>query len=212
LFRLCEAMTSQVVAAEPAVIPLLQRFHGVFLHDSTAIKLPDEYAEEWPGCGGDGESSTASSTVEWADGLCTAITSWKDELEQIGAQFTDLSSLSQQGLDEAANDVRKANETLVDDLKSLGAPDTESGQEAKNAIDELATTVEADLSEIEDTVEGISGITGIPAAAVTISSALSSMASASSSTLQTIQDADVKGELEDAFNEADSCSEITGSS
>lgn len=164
------------------------------------------------GCGGSDESSTASSTVEWADGLCTAITSWKDELEQIGAQFTDLSSLSQQGLDEAANDVRKANETLVDDLESLGAPDTESGQEAKNAIDGLATTVEADLSEIEDTVDGISGITGIPAAAVTISSALSSMASASSSTIQTIEDADVKGELQDAFEQADSCSDIANSS
>jgi len=52
LFRLCEAMTSQVVAASPAVIPLLERFHGVFLHDSTALPVPDEYAQEWPGCGG----------------------------------------------------------------------------------------------------------------------------------------------------------------
>jgi hypothetical protein len=59
LFRLCEAMTSQVVAAEPAVIPLLQRFHGVFLHDSTAIQLPDEYAQEWPGCGGDDDAGQA---------------------------------------------------------------------------------------------------------------------------------------------------------
>ena len=163
------------------------------------------------GCGGNDDSSDASTTVEWADGFCSAITSWKDELQQIGEQFTDLSSLSQQGLDEAANDVRKANETLVDDLKSLGAPDTESGQEAKNAIDELATTVEADPSEIEDTVEGISGITGIPAAAATITSALSSMASASSSTIRTIEDADVRGELKDAFEQADSCGDVTGS-
>ncbi len=163
------------------------------------------------GCGGSNDSSEASTTVEWADGYCTAITSWKDELEQIGAQFTDLSSLSQQGLDEAANDVRKANETLIDDLKSLGAPDTESGQEVRNAIDEFATTADADLSEIEDTVEGISGITGIPAAAATIGSSLSSMASASASMFQTIEDADVQGELTDAFEQADSCADITGS-
>jgi hypothetical protein len=31
----------------------LQRFNGVFLHDSTTLQLPDEYAQEWPGCGGD---------------------------------------------------------------------------------------------------------------------------------------------------------------
>jgi len=161
------------------------------------------------GCGGSDESSETSATVEWADGFCTAITSWTDSLQQIGDEFADPSSLNQEGLDQAANDIREATQTLVDDLEGLGAPDTESGQEVKDAIDELSTTLEGDLTEIEDTVEGVSGLTDLPGAVTSISTALSSLATAFSSTFQTIEDADVQGELEDAFNEADSCSEIT---
>ena len=161
------------------------------------------------GCGGSDESSEASTTVEWADGYCTAVTSWSDDLKQVLVDLT--SSPSQNGLDQAANDVRTSTQQLVDDLKSLGTPDTESGQEVKDALDELATTLEADLTEIADTVEGVSGLTDLPGAITSISTALSSMSSASASTFQTIEDADVQGELEDAFEQADSCSEITGS-
>jgi hypothetical protein len=53
LFGLCERMVGEVVAAAPSLTPLLQRFNGVFMHDSTAMKLPAEYAESWPGCGGE---------------------------------------------------------------------------------------------------------------------------------------------------------------
>ncbi len=163
------------------------------------------------GCGGSDESSTASATVEWADGFCTAVTTWTDSLKQIGEQLASPSSLSQEGLDEAANDVRRANETLVDDLKSLGAPDTESGQAVKDAIDELATTLDDDLTEIEDTVDGISGVTGVPGAITSIAATISSMTTSFSSTLQTIDNADPKGELQDAFEQTDSCSDIAGS-
>jgi len=36
----------------PASIPILQRFNGVYIRDSTVITLPKELAEIWPGCGG----------------------------------------------------------------------------------------------------------------------------------------------------------------
>jgi hypothetical protein len=38
--------------AEPVAIPLLQRFTGVWILDSTTLSLPTEAAERWPGCGG----------------------------------------------------------------------------------------------------------------------------------------------------------------
>lgn len=52
LQQLCEAMSSQAVSASPVLVELLQRFNGVYLHDSTSLALPDKYAEQWPGCGG----------------------------------------------------------------------------------------------------------------------------------------------------------------
>ena len=41
----------QVVTAEASCCELLRRFNGVYLTDSTTLQLPDEYAEQWPGCG-----------------------------------------------------------------------------------------------------------------------------------------------------------------
>jgi hypothetical protein len=41
-----------VVRADPAVVPLLDRFPAVYVQDSTVIALPDALAAEWPGCGG----------------------------------------------------------------------------------------------------------------------------------------------------------------
>jgi hypothetical protein len=38
--------------ADPVAIPLLQRFRGVWLLDSTTLSLPNACAPRWPGCGG----------------------------------------------------------------------------------------------------------------------------------------------------------------
>ena len=40
-----------VIAADPVAIPLLERFTGVVLVDSSTITLPAELAPVWPGCG-----------------------------------------------------------------------------------------------------------------------------------------------------------------
>ena len=42
----------QMVCADDAALPLLQRFTGVYLLDSTTIVLPDQLRSVWQGCGG----------------------------------------------------------------------------------------------------------------------------------------------------------------
>lgn len=61
---LLEAM-SEVVKAEPVAIPLLQRFQGVRLLDSSIILLPDELAEQWSGCGPTTGKAAMKVMVEW---------------------------------------------------------------------------------------------------------------------------------------------------
>lgn len=46
------AMQELVVSTLPVALPLLQRFNGVYLSDSTTITLPDSLAAVWAGCGG----------------------------------------------------------------------------------------------------------------------------------------------------------------
>lgn len=53
LLSLIGATLQSVVAAGTTVtIPLLERFRGVYLLDSTTVTLPAELAQQWPGCGG----------------------------------------------------------------------------------------------------------------------------------------------------------------
>ena len=57
-----------VVAAEPVAVPLLRRFAGVWLWDSTTITLPDALAAVWPGCGGRVATNTRAALkvqVRW---------------------------------------------------------------------------------------------------------------------------------------------------
>jgi hypothetical protein len=59
LQQVLAAGVRQVIAGEPAAVPLLQRFTGVYIQDSTTVRLPAELAAAWPGCG-NGHASAAS--------------------------------------------------------------------------------------------------------------------------------------------------------
>lgn len=165
------------------------------------------------GCGGsDNASETETSpTAEWADGFCGAVSDWTNELQTITQQFSDTSNLSQDGLQSAADDVGSATQTLIDDLKGLGTPDTASGQEVKSSIDTLSTTLDTETSTIEDTANGVSSIADVPSAITKISTSLSTLGTAFSQTLQTIKDADASGELQSALQDSPSCADITSS-
>ena len=54
----------QVVVADPVAIPLLRRFTAVEIGDSTTVSLPDEYADQFPGCGGTAESGKAAVKIQ----------------------------------------------------------------------------------------------------------------------------------------------------
>ena len=53
-----------LIAADRVAIPILQRFTGVRVHDSTTIVLPDVLAEHWRGCGGSSEVHTSAQKGE----------------------------------------------------------------------------------------------------------------------------------------------------
>ena len=165
------------------------------------------------GCGGSDDSGSTSTeatpTSEWADGFCTAVTTWKDELMSISDQFTSLSSFSEENLKTAADDAKSATDQFLEDLKGLGTPDTESGQEVETSIDTLSTTLQAELDSIEQTADETSGITELPGAVKEITASLSAMSKAFSSTLSTIEDADAQGELKNALESSPSCDQLS---
>lgn len=61
LRQVLEAAIQEVVSANPVAIPILERFSGVYLLDSSVITLPNELQEIWCGLGGNSEKGTAAS-------------------------------------------------------------------------------------------------------------------------------------------------------
>jgi ABC-type transporter Mla subunit MlaD len=165
------------------------------------------------GCGGDDESSAGSTTgsapAEWADGFCTAVSAWTDELQTIGSSIDDPSSLNEDALRQAADDLGAATDNFVEDVRGLGAPDTESGQAVQDSLDTLADTLDTEKADIETAVDDASGITGLATAISAIGTSLTAMGTAFQNTLQAIEDADASGELETALKDSSACDTIT---
>jgi len=53
LHKVLAAAVTQLIAADPVAVPLLQRFPHIVVQDSSTIVLPNALAEVWRGCGGD---------------------------------------------------------------------------------------------------------------------------------------------------------------
>jgi hypothetical protein len=64
----------KVLAARPAALPLLRRFNGVYLQDSSTISLPAALAALLPGCGGSTPTAGKAALklqVRWELTTCT---------------------------------------------------------------------------------------------------------------------------------------------
>jgi chromosome segregation ATPase len=152
------------------------------------------------GCGGDDEPAA----VGWADDLCSSVSEWRtsvtettDALREGPTQADDLR--------EAGEELEAATEDLVDDLRGLGRPETESGEQAEAALDELADSVDRNLDAVRSAVEDVGDLSAALEAATAVTAALSELQEALSSTVDELRQLDPGGELEEAFGEAESC-------
>ena len=171
------------------------------------------------GCGGDSSSSSSSSSSgtgtessttaagDWANSVCQAFNDWNSSIT--GAAQSVRDNPTEDGIKSAGDDIRSATDTLAADLRGLDRPDTESGQEAKAAIDELATSLETSMQKITDAIDNASGASGLVTAGSTIATTLTEMGSQVSTTGQQLENIDAGGELQSAFEQTDSCSGLT---
>jgi hypothetical protein len=161
-------------------------------------------------CGGS-DSSEPESTADWADGVCSAITTWTGSIKS-SADSLKGGNLTEDSLKSAGDDVQSATDTLESDLSDLGKPDTESGQQAKDSIDQLSSDLKTDADSIKTAVDGVTNLSGVPAAVTTIGTTLETMQSQVTSTVNTLEQLDAQGELHDAFQQSSACQQLTSSS
>jgi len=157
------------------------------------------------GCGG-GDDDTPTAT-EWADNVCSAMSTWIDSVSSATASLGE-GGLSEDGLESAVDDVREASETLADDLQGAGRPDTDAGQEAEALLDGLADDVDQNRQELESAVEGVSDPSDVLNAISLITGTLSTMAEQVAAAFEQLGQLDAADELETAFEESDECTAL----
>ena len=163
------------------------------------------------GCGSKGSTTSTSSAVDWASGLCGAITTWRTSVTSAVDSVTS-GSVSKASLQSAASKVKSANQAFADSLKNLGQPGTDSGAKAKDALDKLSTEIGNERDKINSAISGVTTLTGVIAAAPIVLDSLKAMRTDVSTTFTELQAIDASGELSDAFKQASSCTPLTKSS
>ena len=139
--------------------------------------------------------------------VCSAITSWSESISSTAATLSE-GNLGEGAVEDAVDDLGSATRDFVDDVRGLGTPDTEAGEQAKELLDQLADDVDDSLSAMEEAVDDASGVSGVVEAVTAVSAAISSLGAQLTSTFAELEQLDAGGELEDAFEEADSCAEL----
>jgi hypothetical protein len=160
------------------------------------------------GCGG---SDKPPTTAEWADGVCSSVSTWEDSLKTAVQPITS-GDISKDSLKTAADDAKSATDTLTSDLKDLGKPDTQAGQQAQDQVDTLTNQLQTDVDTIKSAAEGVSGVSGITAAVTTATTAVQTMKTQIDSTVTSLKQLDAKGELSTAFQQSSSCQQLKAGS
>jgi hypothetical protein len=161
------------------------------------------------GCGS--KSSQPMSPADWANGVCSSITTWKTSIKSSTDSLKG-GNLSQDSVKATAGDVTSATETLASDLKDLGKPNTQAGQQAEDSIGQLSSDLKTDTDAIKSAANGISNLSTARTAAATIRTTVATMGNQVSSTVTSLKQLDPKGELHTAFQQSSACTQLSSSS
>ena len=163
------------------------------------------------GCGGSDDGNDTSSATDWAGDLCSSITTWTqsltDSVDSLGA-----GNVTRESLQGVVDDASNATQSFVDELESLGRPDTEAGDQAEETVTTLRNELSDQVQTIEDALDDVSGASGVLTAVSTVSGALAEMGRQLTTAFGELQQLDTQGELEDAFRSASSCDDLTSGS
>ena len=113
-------------------------------------------------CGGSGGGEAAGTTPtesqSFANLVCNSLLTWKQDVTK--AANSVKASPSKDTITLAATKARDATSTLVNELKSLDVPSTESSDQAKSTLATLEDQLDQGASKIKDTAGKMTGLTG----------------------------------------------------
>ena len=153
------------------------------------------------------------SATSWANSVCSSIDEWRSSIT--GLADVSGGSLSKDTLREKLDDANSATQQLVDELRDLGTPDLEAGDQLKQELDTDADNLQSsydDLSSKAQEALDATTATGFLNALAALATPFQNLVSQISTTIQDLQNAnvgeDAKTELKQAFDDADACQKL----
>lgn len=153
----------------------------------------------------------------WAGDVCTSLSEWRSSITALA----DVSggTLTKDSLREKLDIAEEATTKLTTDLRALGAPDLEAGDELKQELDASVTALEDAYEELQtgaqealDADDPASFLRSLAELAPTFQRLLDQIAQTVETLEQSDAAAEAREELEQAFEDADPCQELRAES
>jgi len=158
--------------------------------------------------------SSQPSAAEWADSVCSSLATWKSSIESLH----DVSggTLTADSLNAKIDDGKAATQKLIDDLKALGPPDLQAGDQAKQQLTSDLDSIQSTFDQLQGAAQQATqgGKLSLPALAQ-LAPQFQALLDAASNTVDDVKSANVaeqdKAELQAAFADAQSCQALQSS-
>jgi hypothetical protein len=163
-------------------------------------------------CGGGGSSTTTTNeqaAQDWADGLCTATSTYITSLTSLGDTLKG-GNITKDSLNQSLDTAKSATQTFSDEVKALGSPPV-SDSKTKNTLKDLQSELSKDADAIKNAMSNVSNASEVLSAVSTITGTLATLGTQISTAYADIKKADPKGTIQTAFKNAPACSSLTGS-
>jgi hypothetical protein len=158
------------------------------------------------GCGGDDDDDGPgeASPQAWADDFCSAAADWRTTLEDIVSGFDSPSDLNADSIEDAVDEGLDATESFLEDVRGLGTPDTDAGEQVKGIVDDMASSVEATADDLSDALGDSSSLQDLLAAAPQVVASVDGLEQELQSSLAELESVDA-GELRDELSSNEDC-------
>jgi septal ring factor EnvC (AmiA/AmiB activator) len=157
------------------------------------------------GCGGD-----SSEAETWANSVCSTVSDWQGEIAQTAQEVqTELQSPNLGTVATIETQIQSAvtaTQKLVTDLKAIDAPDIDSGTQAKQQVDALASQLQSALNIAKNTIDALpenANLNELAQKLLPLAPAIQSLATSASNTVKAIETSG--DELKEGFEKADAC-------
>jgi hypothetical protein len=162
------------------------------------------------------EDDGPQTTEEWASEVCTSLSDWRDSITSLADVNGE--PLTADTLRDKLGEAEDATSDLVTQLRDLGPPDLEEGDELQQQLDESAEEFESRFDDLKESAEAAADA---PASEFLqqlagLASDFAALQTAISTTVSALENANVaedsKAELQQAFADAPSCQSLQAQS